>query len=70
MKMERIKEIFYSADNYKVIYQGHPVWIESYDKDANIAEIRLLDNQKIEGVYIKDLVDTEEIIGKVKNRRH
>lgn len=69
MEIQRLKEILFSADNYKVMYNGHPVWIESYEKDANIAEVRLLDNQKIEGAYIKELVDTGEIIGKVKNRR-
>lgn len=70
MEIQRLNEILFSDDNYKVMYNGHPVWIESYEKDANIVEVRLLDNQKIEGAYIKELVDTGEIIGKVRNRRH
>jgi H-type small acid-soluble spore protein len=69
MEVERLKEIISSADNFKVTYKNHPVWIESYDTDANIAEVRLLDNQGIEGVYIKDLVDTGQVLGKVKGRR-
>ncbi len=61
MQLDKLEEIVQSNQNHKILYNGHPVWIEGYDKIARIAQIRFLDTKAIEGAYVKELVDVGEI---------
>ncbi|WP_461205947.1 small, acid-soluble spore protein, H family [Clostridium sp. DL1XJH146] len=61
MQLNKLEEIIQSNQKHNILYNGHPVWIEGYDKIARIAQIRLLDTQAIECAYVKELVDPGEI---------
>ncbi|MCY6354602.1 H-type small acid-soluble spore protein [Clostridium sp. ZS2-4] len=62
MDMKRLHEIITNRENVKIMYDGHPVWIERVDNDTETAQIRTLDTREVKGVYVKELVNTEDVV--------
>lgn len=67
MDLHEAHEIMISPDNITVVYKGEPVWIEEVENNAETAQIRVLKTKKVMGVYLKDLVNTKEVVGKVNS---
>ncbi|WMJ80462.1 small, acid-soluble spore protein, H family [Clostridium sp. MB40-C1] len=62
MDMKRLNEIITNNEKVKILYEGHPVWIERIDNDAKTVQVRILDTQEVKGVYVKELVNTEDAV--------
>lgn len=65
MNLHEAHEIMLSPDKITVLYKGEPVWIEEVDNNSGVAQIRGLKTKEVMGVYLKDLVNTKEVVGKV-----
>ncbi|MCY6957498.1 small, acid-soluble spore protein, H family [Clostridium brassicae] len=59
--MKRLREIVTNNEDVKILYEGHPVWIERIDSDAETVQVRMLDTKQVKGVYAKELVNTEDV---------
>ncbi|MCY6483364.1 small, acid-soluble spore protein, H family [Clostridium aestuarii] len=58
MNMKNIEKVLTNQKNIDIMYKGHPVWIESINKDTETAQVRTLDTREIFGVYVKELDNT------------
>lgn len=65
MDLHEAHEIMISPNKITVLYKGKPVWIEQVDNIAGTAQVRTLETKKIMGVYVNDLVNTKEVVGKI-----
>lgn len=65
MDLHEAHEIMISPNKITVLYKGEPVWIEQVDSTAGTAQVRTLETKKVMGVYVNDLVNTKEIVGKI-----
>lgn len=65
MQLHEAEEIIKSPNKINVLYNGFPVWIEEIDNNSQTAQVRSLQTREILGVYLKDLVNTKEIVGKI-----
>jgi small acid-soluble spore protein H (minor) len=65
MNLHEAHEIMLSSDKITVLYKGEPVWIEEVDNNSETAQIRGLKTKEIMGVYLSELVNTKEVVGKV-----
>jgi Small acid-soluble spore protein H family. len=67
MDLHEAHEVMISPDKITVVYKGEPVWIEEVENNTETAQVRVLKTQKVMGVYLKELVNTKEIVGKVNH---
>lgn len=65
MNLHEAHEVITSPDKIKVLYKGLPIWIEQIDNNSETAQIRSLTTREVMGVYVKDLVNTKEVVGKM-----
>ncbi|KOA19662.1 small, acid-soluble spore protein H [Clostridium homopropionicum DSM 5847] len=65
MDLHEAHEIITSSNKIKVLYKGLPIWIEEIDNNSETAQIRSLTTREVMGVYVKDLVNTKEVVGKI-----
>lgn len=65
MDLHEAHEIIISPNKIKVLYKGLPIWIEEIDNNSETAQIRSLTTREVMGVYIKDLFNTKEVVGKI-----
>lgn len=67
MDLHEAHEVMISPDKITVVYKGEPVWIEEVENNTETAQVRVLKTQKVMGVYLKELVNTKEVVGKVNH---
>jgi len=65
MDLHEAHEIITSPNKIKVLYKGLPIWIEEIDNNSETAQIRSMTTKEVMGVYVKDLVNTKEVVGKI-----
>jgi small acid-soluble spore protein H (minor) len=65
MDLHEAHEVMISPDKITVTYKGEPVWIEEVENNTDTAQVRVLKTKKVMGVYLKELVNTKEVVGKV-----
>jgi len=58
MNITRAQQIFNSAQNYQVLFNGSPIWIEGLSDDHQTARVRQLDgNESIMEVPVTQLAE-------------
>lgn len=62
MDIKRVKEIMNASENFEVLYNHHPVWIDAVDDKASRVKVRILDMRETVYVPADDLVDTGKVI--------
>ncbi len=59
MDITRIQQIFYSEQNYQVMFNGSPIWIEGFSANSQTARIRSLNgDDNIKEVPVAELVES------------
>ncbi len=59
MNVTRAQQIFYSEQNYQVLFNGSPIWIEGLNADNQTAKIRSLNgDENLKEVPVTELVES------------
>lgn len=59
MQMNRVQQIFNAEQNYQVLLNGTPVWIEDFSTDKQTAQVRTLnENEQLMEVPVAALMES------------
>ncbi|MBC2581132.1 H-type small acid-soluble spore protein [Clostridium sp. DJ247] len=62
MNLGRAREIMDSPANIEVLYEEHPVWLDSIDDKAGRVLVKIMDKKETVYVPVEELVDTGKVI--------